>query len=55
LYHSTGLHLTPPWIHEGIGKYKGQGIFIVGGASSVGQFGMHLDFFWLRHHTDEHK
>jgi NADPH:quinone reductase-like Zn-dependent oxidoreductase len=53
LYHSTGLHLTPPWIHEGIGKYKGQGIFIVGGASSVGQFGMHPDFFLLRRHTDE--
>jgi NADPH:quinone reductase-like Zn-dependent oxidoreductase len=44
-YHSTGLHFTPPWIHGGIEKYKGQGIFIPGGASSVGQFGIRPDFF----------
>lgn len=42
LYHSTGLHLTPPWTDEGIGKYTGQSIFVAGGSSSVGQFGMCL-------------
>lgn len=36
LYHKSGLHLTPPWTPEGLGKYKGQGIFIAGGASNVG-------------------
>lgn len=41
-YHKTGLGLTPPWTADGLGKYKGESIFIPGGASSVGQFGMLL-------------
>lgn len=41
LYHSeekndTGL--TPSWEAGGEGKYKGKGILIFGGASSVGQY-----------------
>jgi NADPH:quinone reductase-like Zn-dependent oxidoreductase len=52
-YHSTGLSLTPPWIHGGIGKYKGQGIFIAGGASSVGQFGIRPDFFAMMSLTNQ--
>lgn len=39
-YHSTGMSLTPPWTRDGLGKYNGQSIFIPGGSSSVGQFGI---------------
>jgi NADPH:quinone reductase-like Zn-dependent oxidoreductase len=31
--------LTPPWEPNGAGKYKDQGILVVGGSSCVGQFG----------------
>jgi NADPH:quinone reductase-like Zn-dependent oxidoreductase len=34
-----GVGLTPPWEPSGAGKYKGQGILVIGGSSSVGQFG----------------
>jgi NADPH:quinone reductase-like Zn-dependent oxidoreductase len=36
---SSGTGLTPPWEPTGEGKYKGQGILIFGGSSSVGQYG----------------
>jgi NADPH:quinone reductase-like Zn-dependent oxidoreductase len=36
---SSGAGLTPPWEPTGEGKYKGQGILIFGGSSSVGQYG----------------
>jgi NADPH:quinone reductase-like Zn-dependent oxidoreductase len=31
--------LVPPWEEGGAGKYTGQPILVIGGASSVGQFG----------------
>lgn len=34
---SAALH--PPWLDGGVGKYKGEPIFVLGGASAVGQFG----------------
>jgi NADPH:quinone reductase-like Zn-dependent oxidoreductase len=34
-----GAALTPPWEAAGAGKYKGQGTLILGGSSSVGQYG----------------
>lgn len=34
-----GLELFPPWVEGGEGKYAGQPILIIGGSSSVGQFG----------------
>ncbi|TCD60663.1 hypothetical protein EIP91_009723 [Steccherinum ochraceum] len=37
-----GAQLTPPWVEGGLGKYAGQPIMIVGGASSVGQFVIQL-------------
>jgi NADPH:quinone reductase-like Zn-dependent oxidoreductase len=36
---SYGVGLTPPWEPNGAGKYKDQGILVVGGSSCVGQFG----------------
>jgi hypothetical protein len=34
-----GAGLTPPWEAAGAGKYKGRGTLILGGSSSVGQYG----------------
>jgi NADPH:quinone reductase-like Zn-dependent oxidoreductase len=34
-----GLALTPPWEADGRGKYAGNAVLIIGGASSVGQQG----------------
>ena len=34
-----GIALTPPWEASGRGKYAGQPILVVAGASSVGQLG----------------
>ena len=44
LYHPEGAvngtaALTPPWEAGGRGKYHGQPIIVIGGASSVGQYG----------------
>jgi len=33
-----GAGLTPPWA-GGEGKYKGESILVIGGASSMGQYG----------------
>ncbi|KAF8525712.1 GroES-like protein [Gautieria morchelliformis] len=38
----NGAGLTPPWEPAGEGKYKGQGILIFGGSSSVGQYAIQL-------------
>ncbi|KAH9856139.1 GroES-like protein [Lenzites betulinus] len=35
---SSSVKLTPPWEEGGYGKYAGKPIFILGGASSMGQF-----------------
>ncbi|ETW83489.1 quinone oxidoreductase 19 [Heterobasidion irregulare TC 32-1] len=37
---SAGLY--PPWEESGRGKYKGQPILVIGGASSVGQFSAYI-------------
>ena len=34
-----GIGLTAPWLEGGRGKYAGQPILVVAGASSVGQLG----------------
>ena len=34
-----GAGLTAPWAEGGRGKYAGQAALVVGGSSSVGQFG----------------
>ncbi|KAF8499317.1 GroES-like protein [Gautieria morchelliformis] len=39
---NRGAGLIPPWEPTGKDKYKGQGILIFGGASSVGQFAIQL-------------
>lgn len=39
LYDQSGLGLVGPWTSEGVGKYKGESIFVTGGASTVGKFG----------------
>ena len=36
---SSSVGLYPPWEDGGRGKYAGQPILILGGASSVGQYG----------------
>lgn len=36
---TSGAGLTPPWEEGGHGKYAGQPCLIVGGATSVGQYG----------------
>ena len=33
------LELTPPWVEGGLDKYAGQPFVVLGGSSSVGQFG----------------
>ncbi|KAI0351750.1 GroES-like protein [Trametes cingulata] len=35
---SNSIRLTPPWEEGGMAKYAGKPIFIIGGASSVGQY-----------------
>ena len=46
LYHEENKNgsaaLYPPWKDGGLGKYTNEPIFILGGASSVGQYGMSL-------------
>ena len=37
-----GAGITPPWAPGGKGKYAGQAAIVIGGASSVGQFGTFL-------------
>ncbi|KAI0267846.1 GroES-like protein [Gloeopeniophorella convolvens] len=37
-----GAELTHPWVPGGRGKYAGQAAFVVGGASSVGQYAIQL-------------
>ena len=39
-----GLGLTPPWVEGGRGKYAGEPIIIMSGASGVGQQGMWLAY-----------
>ncbi|GJJ08286.1 hypothetical protein Clacol_002496 [Clathrus columnatus] len=34
---ANGIGLTPPWTPGGEGKYKGQGILVLGGSATVGQ------------------
>lgn len=34
-----GAGLTPPWASGGTGKYAGKAALVIGGSSSVGQFG----------------
>ncbi|KAF8577407.1 GroES-like protein [Ramaria rubella] len=41
-YGVHGAGLTAPWKPSGEGKYKGQGILIFGGSSSVGQYAIQL-------------
>ncbi|KAH7884282.1 chaperonin 10-like protein [Phlebopus sp. FC_14] len=38
----VGAALTPPWEHDGKGKYTGNPIFIVGGSGSVGSYAIQL-------------
>ena len=38
---ATSFKLTPPWAEGGRGKYAGKPIFVVGGAGSMGQFGLY--------------
>ena len=33
------IRLTPPWEEGGLTKYAGKPAFIIGGSSSVGQYG----------------
>lgn len=40
-----GAGLFPPWEEGGEGKYSGQPIVIIGGSSSVGQFGRLIKFY----------
>lgn len=51
----TGLGLTPPW-EGGEGKYSDQGILIIGGASSVGQYSKYLKlrFFYYPTFNSRH-
>ena len=37
---NSTLRLTPPWAPGGTTEYAGKPILILGGASSVGQYGM---------------
>lgn len=39
---SSSAKLTPPWEARGRGLYAGKPIFVLGGASTVGQFGAHI-------------
>ncbi|KAI0369018.1 GroES-like protein [Pilatotrama ljubarskyi] len=39
---AASVRLTPPWEEQGRGKYTGKPIFILGGASSVGQYAIQL-------------
>ena len=39
LHNPTGANLVPPWEEGGREKHVGKPILIVGGSSSVGQYG----------------
>lgn len=40
-----GAGITPPWAAGGVNKYAGQAALVIGGASSVGQFGTSESMF----------
>ncbi len=42
-----GAGLTPPWEADGAQKYAGKPILILGGSSSVGQFGEYLWVYFM--------
>ena len=42
------LQLTPPWVEGGLNKYAGQPFVVLGGSSSVGQFGTSKLFLALQ-------
>ncbi|KAI0077458.1 GroES-like protein [Panus rudis PR-1116 ss-1] len=42
IWEGGGFGLAPPWHEGGRGKYAGQPIVILGGASSLGQYGIQL-------------
>ena len=44
---SGGAGRTPPWEEGGRGKYNDEPIFILGGASSVGQYGENFYNSWM--------
>lgn len=46
----SGLGLTPPW-EGGEGKYRDQGILIIGGASSVGQYSKSMWYIRGSYHS----
>ena len=36
---TQSVRLTPPWVEGGRGKYAGKSALVLGGSSSVGQYG----------------
>lgn len=38
--YGPGLPFTAPWVEGGRGKYAGKPVVVLGGSSSVGQYGM---------------
>lgn len=45
------LKLDAPWNEGGNGKYAGKSALIIGGSSSVGQYGSHLPHTFIRRPT----
>lgn len=45
-----GIGLEAPWTDTGKGKYSGKAIVILGGSTSVGQFGTQHDYTHTRRH-----